>query len=269
MSTETEVKKRKWHDVEIKGRWKLLYKVGNPMGPEAFGGKHLGVYASPYDMKVCYRKGINDEALNGYMLDKLVVDLHPDTNQEHKNLISWLICHPEVNIEGVPKLDQVIVNNKIANKVFLIALDALEIDKIDNEDYIDRIVGVLSLEAGNKSLGLDKIRYIMAAVGLTYFDNRYTGQAEKKSLRSNLKKFAKASITNATLVSNAIDDLDEAKDSYNFKEMVRYRILDFQDGLYKFNNVPLGSSQDKVMLFFVNHPEVRAEAIEQLYKILD
>lgn len=268
MSTET-VKKRKWHDVEIKGQWRLLYKVGNPMGPSAFGGKHLGTYASPYDMKVCYRKGINDEALNGYMIDKLRLDLFPDTNDEHRNLISWMICHPEVNVSGVPNLDQVIVNNKIGNKIFLIALDALEINKIDDEDYIDRVIGILSLDAGNKALGIDKIRYIMAAVGLTYFDTRYSGQAEKKALRSKLKAWAKISIANATKVNEAIEALEDSKDSYNFKEMVRYRILSFEDGLYKFNNVPLGSSYEKVSLFFINHPEVRAEAIEQLYKILE
>jgi len=265
---ETTIRKPQWHTVNITGRWRLIYKVRNSQGPEAFGGKHLGLYKSPFDGTTVYRRSVDNKPLSGFMMDRLGIDLFPDTNSDHKLLINWLICHNEVNVEGVKDLDEKIIKSKIDNRVFLKCLDYIEMEEIDEEDYIDRVIGRLSLEGGKMSIGLDKLKHIMASLGLPYSDPRFTGQAEKKSLRTKLKRFTRNSIDNAKKVSEAILNLDESKSLFNFKEMVRLNVLEDYGGLYKFNNIPVGTSYEKVQSFFVDHPEIKSEALEKLYSMI-
>lgn len=259
-----EVKtKRQWHNVEITGRWKLIYKYGNSIGPEAFGGKHLGTYASPFDGTKVYRRSVDDKRLNGYMMDRLAVDLFPDENRDHKLLISFLICHPEVTVEGVKKLDPKIAKATQGNKVFLRCVDYLEIEDIEDEDYIDKVVGRLVLDHGPNSIGIDKLRHVLAALNMPYSDNRFSGEAEKKALRSKLKAWTRKSLENAKKVQEAIDELDQSREVFLFKEMIRLRIIVDHGGLYKFNNIPLGSNYLKVQSFFNDNPEVKAEVLQE------
>ncbi len=108
----------------------------------------------------------------------------------------------------------------------------------------------------------------MAALQLTYYDPRFKGVTEKKVLRAKLKTYTRASIENAKRVDAAMNDLNASKDNYQFKEMVRMKILVFSNGIYKFNNAPVGATFDSVQVFWNNHPEVRTEAIEMLYSLL-
>jgi hypothetical protein len=264
MSTQT---KKQWHDVDIKGRWKLIYKYGNSNGPEAFGGKHLGTYKSPFDGTKVYRRSVDNKALAGFMIDKLAIDLTPDTNNDHRLLISWLICHPEVQIEGVPKLDEIIKSSKEGRKVYLKCVDYVEMEAIDEEDYIDKTIGRLVLDHGVNAIGLDKLRHILAALNMPYTDNRFVGAAEKKALRSKLKRFTRSSLLNAKAVQQAINNLDESKDRFTFKEMLKLKVLQDFGGLYKFNNVPVGTSYEKVLAFWDDNPEVKAEALQELSKL--
>jgi len=267
METETTPKK-KWHNIDISGRWLLTYTVGNELGPEAFGGKHLGLYKSPFDGTKVYRRSVDDRPLNGYMMDKLGVQLFPDENLDHKYLINWLICHNEVQLAGIPNVDPIILKAKTGNKLTLKALDFLEMEVIDDEDFVDKVVGRLLIDRGEKAIGIDKLRHILAALNMPYQDNRFTGLAEKKALRSKLKKFTRSSIENAKLVKNAINNLDASKERWMFKEMLRLHVLADYGGQYKFNNVPVGSSFEKVQSFFSDNPEVKAEAVQELYNKL-
>lgn len=263
MSTQT---KKQWHDIDIKGRWKIIYKYGNSNGPEAFGGKHLGTYKSPFDGTKVYRRSVDDKALNGFMIDKLAISLNPDTNRDHLYLISWLICHPEVLVEGVPKLNKKIIDSKEGRKVVLKCVDYVEMAEIDEDDYIDKIIGRLVQDTGVNSIGLDRLRHVLAGLNMAYVDTRFTGDAEKKALRSKLKTFTRSNIENAKKVSSAITHLDESKNRFLFKEMLKHNVLDDFGGLYKFNNVPVGTSYEKVLEFFNDNPEVKAEILQELAK---
>lgn len=264
---ETQTKKKEWHSVEITGRWKLLYKYGNSMGPEAFGGKHLGTYRSPFDGTKVFRRSVDDKPLTGFMIDKLAIDLKPDESRDHKFLISWLICHPEVVVEGVPNLPEKILKAKVGTKVTLKAIDFLEMEDIDEEDFIDKVVGRLVLDHGVHAIGIEKLRHILAGLNMPYIDTRFTGAAEKKALRSKLKSFTRKSIENARAVEKAINDLDASKERFIFKEMLRLKVIQDYGGLYKFNNIPLGTSFNAIQGFWTDNPEVKAEALQALAKL--
>ena len=258
------IEKKKWHSVDIVGKWKLMYTVRNSQGSTAFGGKHLGSFKNPYTGEKTYLRNVDNQTLRGMMIDKLVMNLKPDEDENDKLKISWMICHPEVIVRGVPNLDEEILKKKTGRKIELICLDYVEIEKIDEDDYIDRLLGRLSLEGGPQAIGLEKIKFIMAALGMNYNIPRSTAQIEKKTLRSKLKAFSRKSIANSKLVNQAIEEMDESREHYLFKEMVRMRVLELSNGVYKFNNVPVGSSFERSQEFFNNHPEVKTEAIERL-----
>lgn len=263
------VTKKTWHNVDIKGNWKLVYTVGNPEGATAFGGLHMPVYPNPFTGERTFLKDVDQRVLKGYMMDKLVKWFKPEENMNDLYLISWLICHPMVKVQGVPELDSEIIKKKSGNKLTLYYLDYLEVDKIDDEDFIDSVIGRISTGNFKTALSLEKLRHIMAHLGLPYQDKKYEGDTEKKVLRAALKKFVKKGKAQATIVKDIIDDLQLAKEHYEFKEIIRLKVIDFETGLYKYNKVPLGSSFDGVQEFFHNHPEVRTEILTQLYKKLE
>jgi hypothetical protein len=263
---ETMKSKPTWHNVPIKGNWRLIYKVGNSQGSSAFGGYHLPVYPNPFTSQKTYLKNADDKALNGYLIDKVAKMLKPDEDVNEKHLVSWLICHPEVKLKGINDVDQEILSKKRSSKITLECLDINEMDKFQEEDYIDKLIGLLTLDFGKNALSILKIRYVMAYLGMTYREPRYEGNVEKSALRSRLKSFAKSSYENAELVNGAITDMDDAQNMYEFKELVRLKILNMINGVYKFQNAPIGSDYASVNAFFSNHPEVKTEVLARLYK---
>lgn len=265
MNEVEQATKRKWHNIEIKGNWELKYEPTNTLGPNAFGGYHIPAYSSPYDQKKVWLKGVNGEAKNGFIMDNLVLSFNPDKFVDHKNKISFLLCHPEIAVVGVPDLDKIVVDSKNARKITLTYKDFAELDAIEEEDFIDRILGKLSLDGGKDAVGLTKLRYILAYCGHPYRDVRFTGEKEKKVLRSKLKKFVKRSYASAQVVENAMKKLDLAKATFEFKEMVRLGILKYDNITYKYNSVPVGVNFDECEAFFNNNPEVRTAGLQKLY----
>lgn len=252
--------KRQWHNVDIQGRWLLTYKVSNTLGVDAFGGKHLGLYESPFDGTTVYRRSVNDKPLNGFMMDKLGIQLYPDESLDHKYLINWLICHPEVLLEGVKDVPERVLKAKTGNKITLKCLDTFDLEKLDDEDFVDKVIGNIM------EINIEKLRWILAAVDQPYVDSRFTGIPEKKALRSKLKSYTRTSIENAKAVKKAIEDLDTSKEYWLFKEMLKFKVLSEVGGQYKFNNVGVGSTYDRVQSFWMNNPEVKAEALALLAK---
>ena len=265
--TKEKIRKPKtWHDIDIKGRWKLTYTVRNSQGPSAFGGYHIGTYPNPFTGEKTFLRTVDNEALRGFMMDKLGRQFLPDEDQNDKFLVSWLICSPEVKVEGVENLDPIILKKKTAGKLTLTYLDAEQTNKLDDEDYIDKLIGILSLDKGVNALGLSKLRYVMAYLGMNYREPRFEADTEKKSLRSKLKTQARKSVAKAKEIYNAIDNMNDAQDVYEFKESVRLRIIVFTNGVYKFNGTPIGRGFDQATAFFNSHPEVKTEVLTLLYK---
>jgi len=265
---EVAQKQKVWHNVEITGRWLLTYEIKNNQGPMAFGGKHLSPYPNPYTQQKTWRKSVNGTALNGLMMDRLSKIYLPDEYPQDKLDVNWLIMHPEVKVEGVKDLDPKIVSAKTGMQITLKCLDYVVMQDIEDEDFIDRVIGRLTLDGGTQAIGLEKLRYVLAALGQSYYDNRYEGAAEKKMLRSKLKTWTRKSIENARLVQEAIDSMDESQDNYYFKEMLRFKVLVPSNGVYKFQNTPIGANESAVNAFFSNHPDTKAAAMEALMKLL-
>lgn len=263
------IQKKTWHDVKIEGRYRLLYKVGNSQGAAAFGGYHLPVYPNPFTGQKTFLKNADGKPLNGYMIDRTAKVYHPDDDINIKYLISWLICHPEVRLEGIKNVDETILKKKITStKITLICMDGNEMDKFEEEDYIDKLIGVLSLDLGTNAVSLAKLRHVLAYLDMTYREPRFEGKAEKSALRSRLKTFVRGSYENAKSVNNALENIDLAQSIYEFKEMVRTKVIEMENGVYKYNKAPLGTAFDTVNVFFQNHPEVKAEVQSKLYNII-
>lgn len=263
---ETVTKQKTWHDIEIKGRWRLIYKVGNSQGPSAFGGYHLPVYPNPFTGQKTFLKNADGRPLNGYLIDRIMKIYHPENDVNENYLINWLICHPEVKIEGIKDVDPKILAKKKASKITLVCLDVNELDKFEEEDYQDKLIGLLSLDLGKNMISLIKLRYIMAYIGIAYREPRFEEKGEKSALRSKLKSYVRSSYENAQAVNDAIDNIDMAQNVYEFKELVRTKILVLSNGVYKFQNATVGTNFDTVSSFFENHPEVKTEALSKLYK---
>lgn len=261
--------KKTWHDVKIRGVWKLVYIVGNSQGPSAFGGKHLPTYPNPFTGQKTYLRNVDDMTLTGHMVDKVIRLLHPEENENERLLISWLICHPDVIVEGVKDLDEKIIRAKRDNKVKLICITDNELEEFDNQDFIDKIIGRISLENGKGSIGIDRLRYVLAYLNMAYTDPRFEGVAEKKSLRSKLKNYVRKDLANAKQVSDALENINVAQDLYEFKEMVRLHILKVTGGVFRFNGIPLGSNADSVLSFLMANVDVKTEILAQLYKKLE
>lgn len=271
METLQSRTKKKWHNIDIQGNWILTYTVRNNMGAQAFGGVHIGTYKSPFDGSKVYRRSVDNKPLMGFMMDKLSIKLDPDNNEDHKLLISFLICSPEVQLEGFKKgtIDPIILKSKTGTKITLTCKDYVEFEEIEEEDYIDKIIGRLSLDNGKYSIGIDRLREILAYLNMSYRDNRFKGESEKKALRSKLKTWTRKSYENAKKVQLAIDSTEEAKGRFQFKEMLKHNVIVDFGGSYKYNNIALGSSYESVSAFFDNHPEVKTEAIQELYSIIN
>jgi hypothetical protein len=83
-------KPQAWHTIDIKGKWKLVYRVGNSQGSSAFGGYHLGTYSNPFNGQKTFLRNVDNQALQGIMIDKIVRILKPEENENEKLLISSL-----------------------------------------------------------------------------------------------------------------------------------------------------------------------------------
>lgn len=260
---------KRWHNVEIKGQWLLTYTVKNSQGATAFGGYQLSPYANPFTGEKTFLRNVDRQAFTGYMIDRLVKRLDPSNNENDRLVISWLICHPEVEVVGVKNLDKVILAKKAATSIKLTYSDYQEVDRLEEEDYIDKLVGVISFDAGKNALSTSKLRYILAYLNMTYRDPRFEDESsEKKALRSRLKSYARKSMECAKEIYRAIDNINDAQDVYEFKEMVRTKVLTMEHSIYKFRRTPIGSNFETVNVFFQNHPEVKTEACSELYEKL-
>src|SRR5690606_38936735 len=109
----------------------------------------------------------------------------------------------------------------------LINLDYQDISELEEEDQIDKLVGLISLDSGKNALSLEKLRFILSSLNLNYRDAKYISnpKIEKQKLRQTLKKFVRSSIDNTLKVEAVLEELDKAEVLYNIKEMIRFQII--------------------------------------------
>lgn len=257
---------------KMSGVWELRIQITNSQGTKAFGGRLLTTYNHPLNGIRSPLVNLNFQEEMGFMIDRPIMRFNPDTNPMDRRIIDWLVSHPEVGIDGV-ELTKGVSSKKQSNpQITLKNIDRQEMTTIENEDKIDVVIGKLS-EDGPKSISLEKLRYLLAYFNLPYFDIRYVKNktVEKKYLRQKIKSFARSlekdysGKLNAERIDDVLSEIENLKYYYEFKEMLRHDIIRENYGIYKFSNVPLGSTEESVILWMKNNLEVYNEMNSLLY----
>jgi len=253
----------------LTGMWRLKYVLVNRMGLGGFSGRMLTVYTDPLTGASRWLYDLNGQKQNGYMIEKQVTIFDPENDMQHRNELDWLIGHPDVWVEqDQTKLHDRYMQKKNENsRIKLVNLDHQAIENLDEEDYIDKLVGRIVAEGGKEAIGIKKLRFILAKLNFEYYDAKYiTNPAiEKAKLRKRLKDFVRRGMKEANKVQDIIDNLQDAQFEYEIKEMVRHEVLHISNGMYKYESVPIGIATESVIKYFLNNPDFYAEVTKALY----
>lgn len=255
--------------------WQIKVAIHNQEGTKAFGGRMLTEYLHPLSNKTQPLFDTDGKVLVGLMIDKptMILQNNDDNPQDVINII-WLLCHPEVKVQGVQLSEKVLAKKKDNALVTLTNLDFQETLGIEDENFIDQLIGRLSMDTGSNAVGIDRLRYLLAALNLPYRDARYIKnvQVEKLHLRKKLKDFCKQKDSygkyNAYKVDSILKDIDLYKNTYEVKEMLRLNVVREQNGIFKYNNVPLGTTIETIIEFFKQNSEIYIEAMSVLATLL-
>lgn len=252
---------------DINGVWKIEYKVINPMGASAFYGRGLAAYHDPETGRLVRRPKAGGGYYHIFMISRPVMLLNPEENIQDRLDIEWLINHPEIMVEGYHNYPGKYKNAKNTNsRIKLIALDHQEMENIQKENVIDKMIGRLSLEGGRDAIGLERSRYILAQLNQSYRDSRYISnpKVEKELLRKKLKDYVRSSYENALKFEKVVNEIDDAKDTYLLKEMIRLHVVEIHNGMYKFGKYNLGISVAGVKEKWNNDPDLKTKMVLEL-----
>ena len=273
MQTEAKEIQRTLKDPKfLNGVWKLTYRLSNRLDKAGFSGRNLTTY--PDALSGTQRPLYNLEGVPtvGYMISKPVTFFHPDKDLNDRNKLDWLIGHPEIS---VPQKHAGLTDRHMAKKnsnprITLINMDYEEVEDLEDEDFVDKLVGQISLDNGTQAISHEKLRFILSSLNKAYFEMKYINNktVEKKKLRKSLKDFVRSSKANAEKVYSILENLDNAKYGYQIKEMVRLGVLNIGGGMYKRESNPLATSVDGVIKYFLNSPDYYAELQKELYQEL-
>lgn len=253
---------------DVSGVWRLKYKLINRMGSGGFGGKNLTTYNDPLTGKPRHLYNAIGNRTNGYFIEKQVTHFYPDDSAEDRNIVDWLLGHPQVGIEiEHANLTKEHLKFKEDNpRMMLVNLDYEEVVDLEEEDYIDKLVGRISLDSGTQSLSLEKLRYVLSALNQDYLELKHLNNKHvaKQKLRKRLKDYARRGFKHAEDINDILDSLDSAKLLYEIKEMRRKEIIYITNGMYKYDSVPLGTSTESVMKYFSQNSDLYAELQQEL-----
>jgi len=253
----------------LNGTWKLVYKLTNRLGPGGFSGRLLSSYSDLLTGLPRHLYNEHGDMTPGYFIEKQVTTFEPTNDPVARNILDWLIGHPEVGIEGVQiGASELFMKKKKSNpRIILKNMDHQEITDIQDEDYIDRVVGRIVSVGGPGSLSLEKVRFILSALNMQYFDMKYITdkEVERTKLNKRLKNYARKSVDASKEIERILDNLDNAKYEYEIKEMMRKEIIYIANGMYKYEGNPLGTSLESVVKYFAQNPDFYAELAAELY----
>lgn len=199
-------------------------------------------------------------------MDTTMKLINPDENIWFVTLLDWLIGHPEVGVEGV-KVGKEYLSVKNTNPRFkLVNLNEQEVEKIDDNDEIDRMIGRL-VAVGPKALSLSKLRYILAGLNKPYFEYKHITKpsTEKKVLMNVIKTHVRRGTDECRQVENVLNHIEDAQWSYELRELLRYEMVVKTNGSYKYNDVPLGVEPQSVINWFKQNMDTYSAVRETLY----
>jgi hypothetical protein len=275
MNTETVTEKKIPRTMTkdlLSGVWRLKYLLTNRMGPEGFSGRLLSSYTDPLTGAARHLYDEHGSMQPGYFIDRQTTIFNPETNMIDRNVVDWLCGHPLVGVEqSHTGLSDAYISKKDENpRITLVNLDHEEIVDLEEEDFIDRLVGRIVMDKGQFAIGLQSLRFILSKLGLSYMEAKYlkNSKIEKQKLRHRLKDYIRKGINEANQVVVILDNMAEAKYEYEIKEMVRLEILYIANGMYKYEGNPLGISTESVIKYFMQNPDFYAETNSVLMKKL-
>ncbi len=255
-----KIEGKRFAETEVSGKWILTRNLTNTLGVEGFSSALISNYPDPFVPGVT--RGLmssNGAMLLGYTMTTPKVVLSPDTKFDDRYAVNFLLGHPEVQVDGIDLVPEA-RSRKSSNPIYkLVAVDKQHFQKIDDDDIIDRVIAKIIVQ-GPQALSLEKIRGIMATLNLNYINRRYHNDksSEKKILVSNLKIFVRQSVENAKRVEDVIKDIAQVEHILLIKEMMRFDMLIYTYGSYKYKNEAIAIDIDGVIKYFVNNPDLYA-----------
>lgn len=268
METTEKEQKKILSTGRINGTWQLTYSLINDLGIDGFSGRMLSSYIDPLTGRERFLVNLDGRRELGFWIDKQQMNLFPTNNPWHARVIDWLVGHPEVGIEvAQTELAAQYMSRKSSNpRIKLLNLDHQDIEYLEEEDFVDKLVGTISMDTGQKAISLEKLRWVLAKMNYEYRNAKYINnpKIEKQKLRQTLKKFIRSSYENAQKVDAILEKLEEAKFAYEIKEMLRVAVMTNSGGMFMFQGNPLGTSFESLVAYFNNNPELYADLLGQL-----
>ena len=252
------------------GDWRLTVEITGRMGVGGFTAKLIDSYTDPVTGKPRHYYNEHGVQQAGFMIEKPIVTLHPRTSRQHAHAVDFLLGHPTVFVESEHgRLNKKYQEAKQSNpRIKLVNLDHQDLDNLEDEDTIDKLVGLISLDKGSNALSTLKLQYILAALNMTYIEDKFLmgTNAQKPKLRKRLKEFVRKgeNADNAITVNRIIENLDEAKYVYQVKELLRFEIITLLDGHYKYEGHPLGVNTESVIQYFIKNPDFYGDLMTTL-----
>tara|TARA_A100000172_G_C3044260_1_gene111878 strand:- start:62200 stop:63045 length:846 start_codon:yes stop_codon:yes gene_type:complete len=244
------------------GRWKLEHIIAEDQ-IHKFSLTTLPAYQHPVTGQT-YVPSENGRPLSHLVVDKIILIFDPSRNADQKRIIDWLILHPEVKVDGL-ELSEQQKNNKVKARFKLVNLDMQDLTEMDENNIIDEMVGRLSFAGGPNSVGITKLRYAAAAVGVSYKDKRHANNpdAEKKHLRNKLKKYVRRGRKQAEEFQTIINNVENASRMFAIKVLLDKKEISFEYGIYKYNGHLLGSSLESAVGALEVSPDLHAEMLDK------
>ena len=242
---------------KLRGKWKLTYEIKNSLKANGFGSVGLSTYLHPITRR--YLFPVIDGQPKAFLEFGSPIKMYdPDENANDRSIVNWLLNHPRVGIEGVD-LDESIKKHKDSNPDFkLVNVDLQDLTEIEEENIIDEMVGRLTYEGGKHAVGLERLKYILAKLGMSFEDRRaiQSPQVLKKILRNKVKSFVKKSAENAQTVKKILDNIEEAKKHYAIRFLTQKGAIIMSNGMLKFEGIILGMNVESAVAFLEQNPDV-------------
>lgn len=265
---KTEEKKNLVSNKKYKDdRWKLSVLI-DENSVEKFSLDMLEPYPHP-ETRQTYLPSANGKPLKHFIVDKLEIIFKPEEDPTVYKMIDWLLMHPRVRVEGINE-EELKLNNKIKPDFVFVNLDKRDFTEMDKNNVIDEMVGRLSFAAGPYSVGLKKIRYACAMMGIVYKDRRNSKnpETELKHLRNKMKDHIRKSPENAAHFKQILSNAENAARMFALKVLLEEKEIVYEHGVFKYQGKILGANLDNSIGQLQNMPELDAELQDKAKNIM-
>lgn len=254
---------------DLLGTWRLTVDLTSRLGVGGFTAKLLDSYIDPITGKQRHYYDENGIQQAGFMITKPIMTFEPRVSRQEAHAVDFLLGHPIVVVEeNHGNLDEKYVAKKQNSQFKLVNLDHRDLSGMENQNVIDKLIGRLSYDTGNHSIGIEKLRVILASLNMGYRHDKHLmgSNSEKEILRTRVKNYVREGqdSSRAQEVNTILDQMDEFKYIYQIKELDRFDIIDNSSGIYKYEHHPIGATIESVISYFKKNPDFYGELMVKL-----